>query len=136
MQLTIRQVAEKLGKSIRQVRYMIQLGKLPAAKLAGEWMIDAEALPVSPRQIEAGLVRDQKLRATVEDALDVGARRGRRRYLIRDLRAVQIGLPLFHTAAQDLGAEHPSTRALRRMLEHLASRAAWYSSSFSAWRKR
>ena len=32
MQLTLEQAAERLGKSVRQVRYLIQSGVLPAAK--------------------------------------------------------------------------------------------------------
>ena len=47
MQLTLRQAADKLGKSIRQVRYMIQLGQLAATKFGGEWHIDVAALPTT-----------------------------------------------------------------------------------------
>ncbi len=79
MQLTLRQTADKLGKSIRQVCYMIQLGQLAATKVGGEWHIDVAALPTTAGQVEAALHRDQKLRATVEDALDLGDRPGRRR---------------------------------------------------------
>lgn len=120
MQFTLRQSADQLGKSIRQVRYMIQLGQLPATKVAGEWQVNSADLPSTPVQVEAALHRDQKLRATVEDVLDLSERQGRRRYSVRDLRAVQIGLPLFQAATRDLGPEHPSTLALRAMLEHLA----------------
>ncbi|AUB82206.1 helix-turn-helix domain-containing protein [Candidatus Thiodictyon syntrophicum] len=43
MQLTLEQAAERLGKSVRQVRYLIQSGVLPAAKTGGRWLIAAAA---------------------------------------------------------------------------------------------
>ena len=47
MQLTLEQAATSLGKSKRQVLYMIQNGRLPAQKLAGRWWIESQHLPLS-----------------------------------------------------------------------------------------
>ena len=45
MQLSIQQAAERLGKSVRQVRYLIQTGSLPAHKSGGRWLIAVADLP-------------------------------------------------------------------------------------------
>ncbi len=53
MQLTIEQAAARLGKSRRQIRYLIKAERLPARKFAGRWVIDSEAgraLPRVPRR--------------------------------------------------------------------------------------
>jgi hypothetical protein len=70
---------------------MIQLGQL-ATKVGGEWHIDVAALPTTAGQVEAALHRDQQLRATVEDALDLGDRPGRRRDSVRDLPVADPGV--------------------------------------------
>jgi excisionase family DNA binding protein len=44
----IEQAAERLGKSVRQVRYLIQTGALRANKTGGRWLIDAADLPLRP----------------------------------------------------------------------------------------
>jgi len=48
MQLSLEQAAERLGKSVRQVRYLIQTGALRANKTGGRWLIDAADLPLRP----------------------------------------------------------------------------------------
>ena len=50
MELSLREAAEALGKSQRQVRYMIQLGKLKATKVNGEWRVKSDELALTPRQ--------------------------------------------------------------------------------------
>ena len=47
MQLTLEQAATRLGKSLRQVRYMIKSQRLPAQKVGGRWMVDSADLPLS-----------------------------------------------------------------------------------------
>ncbi len=41
MKLSLAETATVLGKSQRQVRYMIQNGKLEAAKRGGRWQIES-----------------------------------------------------------------------------------------------
>ena len=36
MELSLEEAATKLGKSVRQVRYLVKLGKLPSRKVAGQ----------------------------------------------------------------------------------------------------
>lgn len=120
MHLTLPEAATQLGKSVRQVRYMIKLGKLPAQKVGGVWFIQSADLSPTPAQDDAADRKEQKLRAAVEDALDAPDRPRRgRRYSVRDLRAVQVALPILKACDKNLGPEHPSTRSLYTMLEHL-----------------
>ncbi|MCC2868226.1 MAG: helix-turn-helix domain-containing protein, partial [Candidatus Accumulibacter phosphatis] len=44
MHLTLEQAAALLGKTRRQVVYMIEQGRLPAQKVGGRWVIERAAL--------------------------------------------------------------------------------------------
>ena len=46
MRLSVTETATVLGKSPRQVRYMIQLGQLKAERQGKAWRIDGESLPL------------------------------------------------------------------------------------------
>ncbi len=112
MHLTVDQAAERLGKSRRQLRYLIKSKRLPARKFAGRWVIDSKDLQLSEGQTRAVERRERQLRAVVEEGLglpDAGERRPR--YSVRDLKAFQIALPIHTRAAKDLGEDHPATRA-------------------------
>ncbi len=50
MKLSLSQAAECLGKTRRQIRYMIQQGHLDARKEGGRWVVDSEHLPLSDAQ--------------------------------------------------------------------------------------
>ena len=119
MNLTIPQVAAMLGKSERQVRYLISKGELPARKDGGTWVIDDAALPRSDGQTAAQDRRQRQMRDAVEDVLGVSAPE-RRRFSICDLRAFQVGLPLLRRCEAELGGEHAATRALRAALRQLS----------------
>jgi hypothetical protein len=121
MQLTIEQAAARLGKSPRQVRYLIQTQRLGAKKFGGVWMIESASLPLSEGQEQALARRESQLRSAVEEALELPAEGERaRRYSVRDLKAFQLALPIQRAAVERLGGEHPASGALRQVLEHLA----------------
>jgi excisionase family DNA binding protein len=109
MQLTLEQAATRLGKSKRQILYMIQQGHLPAQKLAGRWWIESQHLPLSEVQQRSYDSKQHQLRAAVEDALDIEPENTRpRRYSVRDLKAFQIALPLHRKAQAAFGADDSS----------------------------
>lgn len=118
MQLSIAEAAALLGKSVRQVRYMIDMGRIPARKVGGRWVIRKDALPRSVGQRKAQERRRERLRDAVDDALESPRRTPKKRFSFRDLRAVQLMLPIYE-GTRELGEDHPSTLALRMSLEHL-----------------
>ncbi len=119
MQLTIDQAANRVGKSARQIRYLIKSGRLPASKIGGRWMINATDLPLSEPQRATIERRERALRSAVDEGLGLDSERPPR-FSVRDLKAFQIALPLERQAAALLGPEHPATQALRHTLELLA----------------
>ncbi len=54
MQLSVTNVATVLGKSSRQVRYMIQQGQLKAVREGKGWRIDADSLPLGEAERKPG----------------------------------------------------------------------------------
>jgi hypothetical protein len=55
MLLSLPEAARRLGKSERQVRYLIRNGQVPAQKTGGRWMVDSESLPLPARATPLGL---------------------------------------------------------------------------------
>lgn len=119
MQLTVEEAAIKLGKTPRQVRYLIKQGELPARKNGKRWVLDSADLPASEAQQEARERKERHLRAAVEKGLDLPAESRQKRYSARDLRAIQLALPLHQQSTDLLGPEHQATRCLRQAIEHL-----------------
>lgn len=121
MHLTLAEAAARLGKSERQVRYMIQKGSLPATKIGGRWTVDSSNLPLSEGQREAMARKEQQLRIAVEEGLGLPASGGRRpRFSVNDLKAFQITLSAHRHAVEHLGSEQPATLALRTVLAELS----------------
>ena len=50
MMLSLADAAARMNRSVRQLRYLVQKGELPAQKLGGSWVIREEDLPVSATQ--------------------------------------------------------------------------------------
>lgn len=117
--LTLQQAADALGKTARQVRYLVKQGRLPARKVGGQWLVDSADLPRSPGQDKATERKQRMLVQAIDEALDIPAS-ARRRYSVRDLRAYKIAAPLYHQITAALGAEHPVCQALHQTLEELA----------------
>ncbi len=69
MQLSLEQAAERLGKSVRQWRYLIHTHALRANKAGGRWLIDAADLPLSEPQRAAVDRRERALREAVKHSL-------------------------------------------------------------------
>jgi excisionase family DNA binding protein len=117
MQLTLQQAAAALGKTRRQVQYLILQGRLPATKVGGRWYVESTDLEADPAAGQRAQQRQGQLQAAVEDALQPG--RKARRYSLRDLKAFQIMLPLYARLRQT-GAAAPAIQYLKTALEQLA----------------
>ncbi|MCI0666941.1 MAG: helix-turn-helix domain-containing protein [Methylococcaceae bacterium] len=121
MNLTLDEAAIRLGKSKRQVRYLIDTGKLPAKKSAGRWFIDSNDLPLSEGQQSAAQRKQRQLQAAVEEALEIDPKaKSERRYSVLDMKAFNIALENYRRLVDQLGEKHASCRALRASLEYLS----------------
>lgn len=118
MLLSLTQTAQLLGKTRRQVEYLIRQGRLKAQKTDGRWRIDEADLPLSPGQRQAVRRRADALRDSALDILDRDAPRPA--YSMTDLKAFQAAAALRHDAGTDLAPEHPGLSRLHAAIEHLA----------------
>jgi excisionase family DNA binding protein len=138
MELSLAEAARLLGKSERQVRYLIKTGDLAARKRDGHWRIQREDLPISDRQEAAAQHKAERAARLALEVLQ--AREGQpgspRRYSVRELRAYQEGAPLYRELVGATGPDHPAAALLREALMLLAcgchefqarEKAAFYS---------
>lgn len=125
MLLGLEEAATRLKRSVRQLRYQIDNGRVVAKKISGRWFVDVDAAPPAPdaanaqRQI-ARARKAEHLKEIVHEALDLTPKTLRARYSVTDLRAFQIALPLYRSARASLGPDHPGVGALHKVLECLA----------------
>lgn len=136
MDVTLAEAARLLGMSVRQVRYMIQNGRLPSRKVGGRVMVDRADLPLSDGQQRAATVKQERAAELVEQVLRRPADApGAARYSVRQLRAFQEGMPIHGELVSVAGADHAATVLLRECLSLLAcgcheyrgrDKAAWY----------
>ncbi len=106
MKLSIRETATVLGKSERQVRYMIQQGGLKAVKHGSRWRIDADHLPLDEAQRRALARRIDSARQAFEKGLApaekaVGERR--KTYTLNNLVAFGTGAEIYREMLSSLG---------------------------------
>jgi len=117
MMLSLSQAAERLGKTRRQIRYMIQQGRLDARKDGGRWTVDSEQLPLNEEQLASRLRQETRLRDAVDTALDT---RRKGRYRLRDLKVTAVGIPLYQQCLGLLGPDCVAVSELRLALDYLA----------------
>jgi excisionase family DNA binding protein len=125
MKLTLNQAATALGKTRRQLVYLIEQGRLPAEKIGGRWSIDSSALEQDATARQRQQTKQANLRAAVEDALLPSDKH--KRYSLRDLKAFQIAHPLYLKLCEHLGGDHVAARHLHECLGHLAQGCHRYS---------
>lgn len=122
MYLTVAEAAARLGKTPRQIRYLLKQGQLDARKPGKSWQIDVASLDA---HVAPGVVAHRERVADRVDA-EVAAvtpeppPTSRRRYSLTDMKAYQIAAPLLARCHTDLGPEHDATRLLRASLDHVA----------------
>lgn len=102
MELSVREAAVLLGRSIRTVRDQAARGAIPAHKVGGDWKIRSEHLPLTDAQRSALQARAATVRDVVEQALPPreAATAGATRRTLADLDAFR-ALQAVHSEAQD-----------------------------------
>jgi hypothetical protein len=121
MTLSLSDVARLLGKSERQVRYMVKTGRLAGRKEGAHWVFDRDALPLSQGQTRAQDQKAARALAIAQDVLGPAAARpdGAERMSLRQLTAMSEGLRLHATVREALGIAHPAAMHLRESLAML-----------------
>ncbi|MEM7203294.1 MAG: helix-turn-helix domain-containing protein [Planctomycetota bacterium] len=95
MNLSLADTATVLGKSERQIRYLIRQERLPARKVGGRWVIDSADLPLTERQRAEIAQRTETARQAFEQGIapaTKATRDERKSYSVTDLDAFGIGL--------------------------------------------
>lgn len=111
---SLSEVAGLLGKTHRQVRYMVQTGQLKGQRTEqGRWRVHKEDLPIEVT--DAQLEDVQRLTAAAKSQAPAKPDR----YSVQDLRAFQAGAPLYRDALATWGHEDQVTMRLRHALERI-----------------
>jgi hypothetical protein len=117
MELSLQQTDDILGKTRRQVLYMIDQGRLPDKKVGGRWVVDRADLQVDAEMKQRTSQKQERFKAVIEDALSPGRER---RYTLRDLKAVQLSTPIYSQPAARGPAWEKVTTYMRECLDQLA----------------
>lgn len=117
MDLSLEEASAILGKTRRQVLYLIKQERLAAKKLGGRWFIDRADLQLDDDMRQRSTQRQDRLKAVVEDALAPGHTR---RYTLRDLKAVQMAMPIYRDLAARGNGSEQAAMHMRQCLDHLA----------------
>jgi excisionase family DNA binding protein len=118
MNLTLTQTAELLGKTRRQVEYLIKSGRLRAQKQGGRWVVKEADLPLSPGQRQARARKAAALRDAADEALSRAA--PKQRYSMRDLKAFQEAAAAFNSCRERVDDTHRALQMLHDTLDDLA----------------
>ena len=118
MDLSLTEASAVLGKTERQIRYLIKSGRIQARKSGGRWIVDGTALPGGPESERAVVERAGELSAAVEAGLaptEAAASKvagQRKAYSVREMCAVS--RERIDTLPETLGRVRRRVRALVR----------------------
>jgi hypothetical protein len=122
--LSISETATALHKSERQVRYLIQEGKLAAKKKDGRWVIDSAKLPLGEAQRrilgESAAALSTAVAEAVAPPVEAMKKAAAPRFSVRDLRAFKSAEPVFRDVVLKLGDADPACLLLRDALDLLS----------------
>ena len=113
--LSLAEAARLLGKSERQLRYLIAKGTLKARKVGRQWRLRRRDLPLSEGQEKAAAQKEARSLGLELEAATAG-----RQLSVRKIRACQVGLPLYRELRDAAGADHPAVVLLEEALMLLA----------------
>ena len=117
MQLSLQEAMQIIGKTRRQVLYMIEQGRLPARKVGGRWVIERADVQVDEDVHQRTTQKQARFKAVIEDALTPGQER---RYTLRDLKAVQVATPIYREMAARGEGWSKAAAYMRTCLDQLA----------------
>jgi len=125
MLISLSEAATILGKTERQVRYLIKTGRLSARKAANRWLIDDTDLPLSDGQRRAVASRLGTAREAFDKGLEPAAKAAKKakedkHYSVTDLGAFRIGVEICRAITVELGADHAAGRHLDAALKWVA----------------
>ena len=119
MKLSLSESATVLGRSERQIRYLIKTGRLRAGKDGGRWRIESTDLPLTDAQREAVASRVQTAREAFEKGIAPAGKieeskpaAEKKRYSVKDLKAFQSGEDIYRELKVDLGREDSACQHL------------------------
>ncbi len=104
MEISLSEAATILGKSERQVRYLIKTERLPARKAANRWLIEDTDLPLSDGQRRAVAARLGTAREAFDKGLKPAAKAAKKtkedkHYSVTDLGAFRIGFEIWRSSS-------------------------------------
>jgi hypothetical protein len=138
MKLSLSEAATVLGKSERQIRYLIKRGEVRASKQDGKWSIQAEDLPLNDAQRAALGERVEAAREAFDKGLapaeKAAAPQSRGAYSVTQLAAFEAGREIYRELVAGLGHEHVAAQELFRALAALARGCHAFQSSAKAAR--
>ncbi len=123
MDLSLAEAARLLGKSERQVRYLIHSGKIPSRKKGRRVVIRRKDLPLGEGQQRAAEQKTERAARLADEILrpeGSGAKKAKAKYSIRGLRAFQEGATIYRQLTAAAGADHAATTGMRESLMLLA----------------
>ncbi len=121
--LSLNAAAVAMGKSPRQVAYLIKKGELKAEKVGRRWVFDDADLPLTEGQRRALARKRDNIEAAAAKALAPGIEAGEKagkRFSMRDLKAWKSAEPAWRAVSRALGADHPAASRLREALSLVA----------------
>jgi len=110
MELTLDEAALLTGRTVRQIRYLVEKGRIPARRDGARWLVDRADLP-APRPILAA----------PSPAVESPARPQPEAPSLAELPAFAAGRRLYTQLLATLGEGHPGAGLLKRGLVHLAA---------------
>ena len=117
MHLSLAEAASALGRSERQVRYLIKTGRLKATKDGGRWVVDRADLPLSVGQRQARQKKAESLQDAVEQALGPHLDPlARKTWTVRSMGSFRSAHAAWKLAHEAVGLEHPAVAALQQTL--------------------
>ncbi|MEM7393038.1 MAG: helix-turn-helix domain-containing protein [Verrucomicrobiota bacterium] len=115
MELSLSDAARLLGKTQRQVRYMIKGGELPARKVRNRWLINRADLPLSEGRLKAMEVKRERALDIAEEVLRTSDKE-KRVYSVCDLDVFKAGREICRDALNRLGQDHVAPGLLHASL--------------------